>query len=134
MRREERVTVQGPAKEQQPDGMSHRGASQRAVSNPPPPGVGNPPSPALLGLADPVVLQEATKKYKAIADKAGISLATLSLSWCMSRWYVASTIIGATTMDQLKEDIDAFTVTLTEDELKAIDKVHMEHKDPTVGL
>jgi len=77
---------------------------------------------------------EATKKYKAIADKAGISLATLSLSWCMSRWYVASTIIGATTMDQLKEDIDAFTVTLTEDELKAIDKVHMEHKDPTVGL
>ena len=26
MRREERVTVQGPVKEQQPDGMSHRGA------------------------------------------------------------------------------------------------------------
>ena len=26
MRREERVTIQGPAKEQQPDGMSHRGA------------------------------------------------------------------------------------------------------------
>ena len=29
MRREERVTVQGPVKEQQPDGMSHRGAGQQ---------------------------------------------------------------------------------------------------------
>ena len=38
MRREERVTVQGPVKEQQPDGMSHRGVSFfRLVPNPPPP-------------------------------------------------------------------------------------------------
>ena len=29
MRREERVTVQGPVKEQQPDGMSHRGGGVR---------------------------------------------------------------------------------------------------------
>ena len=36
MRREERVTVQGPVKEQQPDGMSHRG-------DPPPPGPGTSP-------------------------------------------------------------------------------------------
>ena len=34
MRREERVTVQGPVKEQQPDGMSHRGV----LDPPPPPG------------------------------------------------------------------------------------------------
>ena len=32
MRREEQVTVQGPVKEQQPDGMSHRGANGQAVA------------------------------------------------------------------------------------------------------
>ena len=39
MRREERVTVQGPAKEQQPDGMSHRGTAwhHRRGGSPPPP-------------------------------------------------------------------------------------------------
>ena len=35
MRREERVTVQGPVKEQQPDGMSHRGAPPWTPSPPP---------------------------------------------------------------------------------------------------
>ena len=41
MRREERVTVQGPVKEQQPDGMSHRGLAVRCIAPPPqvtPPG------------------------------------------------------------------------------------------------
>ena len=49
MRRDERVTVQGPVKEQQPDGMSHRGGGP-ARSPPPPPAVGKhvpaaPPNP-----------------------------------------------------------------------------------------
>ena len=34
MRREERVTVQGPVKEQQPDGMSHRGLGVDSESTP----------------------------------------------------------------------------------------------------
>ena len=37
MRREERVTVQGPMKEQQPDGMSHRGGGESVAVAPPPP-------------------------------------------------------------------------------------------------
>ena len=40
MRREERVTVQGPVKEQQPDGMSHRGLPRGLYQRHPPP----PPS------------------------------------------------------------------------------------------
>ena len=36
MRREERVTVQGPVKEQQPDGMSHRGTPPPTISTPAP--------------------------------------------------------------------------------------------------
>ena len=46
MRREERVTVQGPVKEQQPDGMSHRGGSQ---THPPTPlNPHPPPTPVFL--------------------------------------------------------------------------------------
>ena len=42
---------------------------------------------------------EATEAYEAIAKEAGVSLATLSLAWCRTRWYCTSTIIGATTMN-----------------------------------
>ena len=76
---------------------------------------------------------EATEAYEAIAKEAGVSLATLSLAWCRTRWYCASTIIGATTMEQLKENIDAFDadlVTLSEETLKKIDDVHFARRDP----
>ena len=33
---------------------------------------------------------------------------TMALRWCVSRWYVGSTIIGATSMAQLKQNLDAF--------------------------
>ena len=49
------------------------------------------------------------------------------------RRYVTSTIIGATTMEQLKENLDAFTadVTLSEETLKAVDEVHLSCRDPS---
>ena len=77
--------------------------------------------------------REATEKYAAIAAKAGISLASLSLAWCKTRWYVSSTIIGATTMEQLKENIDAFDadiVTLDDETLASVDAVHFACRDP----
>ena len=79
--------------------------------------------------------QIATKKYAEIAEKAGVSLTAMSLAWCATRQYVGSTIIGATTMEQLKEDIDAFEpgrVTLSEETLRAIDDVHMQCRDPCI--
>jgi aryl-alcohol dehydrogenase-like predicted oxidoreductase len=76
----------------------------------------------------------AIRKYQAIADRAGVSLTTLALAWCKSRWYVGSTIIGATTLAQLKEDIDAFGHNLDADTLAAIDQVHLEYKDPASAL
>jgi len=77
--------------------------------------------------------QAATEKYEAIATEAGVSLATLALAWCRTRWYVSSTIIGATSMAQLRENIDAFDtekVTLSEEVLKKIDDVHFACRDP----
>jgi aryl-alcohol dehydrogenase-like predicted oxidoreductase len=34
--------------------------------------------------------------------KSGVPLVTMALQWCLSRWYVTSTIIGATTIEQLQ--------------------------------
>ena len=77
--------------------------------------------------------QEATAEHEKIAKENNISLATLSLAWCKTRFYVASTIIGATNMAQLKENIDAFDgelVTLSEETLGKIDAVHFKCRDP----
>jgi len=74
----------------------------------------------------------AVAAYAKIAKAAGMSVTTLSLAWCRSRWYVASTIIGATTLAHVKENIDAFdeALTLSDDVLAQIDEVHLKYRDP----
>jgi aryl-alcohol dehydrogenase-like predicted oxidoreductase len=75
--------------------------------------------------------EPAIRKYKEIADKLGVSLTTLSLAWCKSREYcnTGATIIGATTMEQLKGNIDAFSVELSEEVLQDMDVVFEHHRD-----
>ena len=46
--------------------------------------------------------REAVGEYAAVAQRHGLSCTQLALAWCKSRWNVTSTIIGATTMAQLK--------------------------------
>lgn len=71
----------------------------------------------------------ATAKYMEIAKKNNMSVATMAQAFCKTRWYIPSSIIGATSLPQLKENIDAFEVELTEGILKQIDRVHNEDKD-----
>lgn len=71
----------------------------------------------------------ATAQYKMVADKAGISLATLAQAFCKTRFFIPSSIIGATSIEQLKENIDAFEVELSETTLAEIDRVHFSNKD-----
>jgi aryl-alcohol dehydrogenase-like predicted oxidoreductase len=44
-------------------------------------------------------------EYAAVAKEAGVSIAALAHAFCKSRWYIPSTIIGATTVAQLKENV-----------------------------
>jgi len=76
----------------------------------------------------------AVEKYQAVADREGLSLATLALAWCRSRWYCSSTIIGATSMSQLKENMDAFTKEISPEGLQAIDEIHVNCRDPCMDL
>jgi aryl-alcohol dehydrogenase-like predicted oxidoreductase len=59
-----------------------------------------------------------------------MSPAAMALAWCYSRWFTGSTIIGATTLEQLKENIDAESLTLTDEVAKAIDAIHARYTNP----
>jgi aryl-alcohol dehydrogenase-like predicted oxidoreductase len=67
-----------------------------------------------------------TARYIDIAKAAGMSPTTLAVAWSMNFDFVASTIIGARTADQLDASFAALDVTLGDDILKACDAVHKD--------
>ncbi len=73
---------------------------------------------------------EATKRYMKIAKDNGMSVTQLALAWCYTRSFVASTIIGATSVEQLRANIDAYSIRLSEDVVNAVNEVHLEFTDP----
>jgi aryl-alcohol dehydrogenase-like predicted oxidoreductase len=77
----------------------------------------------------PAVL-EAAKEYAALARANGMTPATLALAWCYSRWFVSSTIIGATNLQQLQENIDAAEVTLSDDVIDTVNAIHARYTNP----
>jgi aryl-alcohol dehydrogenase-like predicted oxidoreductase len=74
----------------------------------------------------------AVTAYASVARKANLSAPSLAIAFVRSRWFCASTIIGATTMDQLKEDINVEGVTLQEDVLAEIDAIHQSYPNPAI--
>lgn len=72
----------------------------------------------------------AVEEYARIADEAGLSLAQMSLAWINQRHHVASNLIGATTMDQLQENIASIDIKLPGEVRKAIDSVHHRYPNP----
>jgi len=77
-------------------------------------------------------VEPAIIEYAALADSLGISLATLALAFVRSRWFCASTIIGATTMAQLQANIDSSTMVLDDAIVSAIDTIHLRYPNPAV--
>nr|WP_315197854.1 NADP(H)-dependent aldo-keto reductase [uncultured Flavobacterium sp.] len=73
---------------------------------------------------------EATKLYQEVAHKHGLTLTQLALAFVQQQSFVTSSIIGATTMEQLKENIDTITVSLSEEVLKEIDAIQAIIPDP----
>jgi aryl-alcohol dehydrogenase-like predicted oxidoreductase len=73
---------------------------------------------------------EATKLYQEIAHKNGLTLTEMALAFVTQQAFVTSTIIGATTMEQLKENIATIDIVLSDEILKAIDAVQTIIPDP----
>jgi aryl-alcohol dehydrogenase-like predicted oxidoreductase len=66
---------------------------------------------------------KATQLYKEIAEKNGLTLTEMAIAFVNQQDFVKSTIIGATTMEQLKENIAAFDVQLNEEIIAEIEKI-----------
>ncbi|KFB10269.1 aldo/keto reductase [Nitratireductor basaltis] len=73
---------------------------------------------------------EAFLAYNNLARSFGMAPALFANAFVTSRSFVTSNIIGATTMDQLKEAIDSADVTWTEEMQKAVDEIHQKVGNP----
>lgn len=74
--------------------------------------------------------EAATIAYQGIAEKHGMTLAQMSLAFVCQQPFVTSCLIGATTMDQLRENIDAVDVSVSKELLAEINEVHNQYPDP----
>jgi aryl-alcohol dehydrogenase-like predicted oxidoreductase len=72
----------------------------------------------------------AASEYASLARAHGMTPAQMALAWCYSRWFVASTIIGATTLDQLKENVDAADIALEPHVVDGINAIHARITNP----
>ncbi len=70
------------------------------------------------------------REYNALARRHGLSPTRMALAFCYGNWRVASTIIGATRLDQLQENLDAWGTKLSVEVLEAIDAIRWRHRDP----
>ncbi|MGC9504645.1 NADP(H)-dependent aldo-keto reductase [Baaleninema sp.] len=75
-------------------------------------------------------VEPAIREYVALAKKFGLSPTQLALAFVRSRSFVASTIIGATTLEQLQENLDSVNVALTPEMLAEIEAVHLKYPNP----
>ncbi|WP_372886471.1 aldo/keto reductase [Psychrobacter sp.] len=73
----------------------------------------------------------ATAQYAKIAADADLDMAQMALAFVNSRSFVTSNIIGATTIEQLKSNIDSIHLTLSSEILEAIEAVHTQHPNPS---
>ncbi len=74
----------------------------------------------------------AIESYFNLANKYGIPPSTFANSFVNDRPFVTSNIIGATTMEQLKENIDSINVSLSKEILNEIEEIHLSDPNPCV--
>lgn len=74
--------------------------------------------------------EQAIEDYMTIAREAGLDVSQMAIAFVLSRSFTTSVIIGATTMEQLKIDIDAKDVVITPELEAKIDAVHQMRGNP----
>ena len=74
---------------------------------------------------------KASKAYNDLAREIGLTPTELALSYCFNKWSITCTLLGVTSMQQLKENISAKPIELSKDVLSKIDEIRWEYRDPT---
>jgi aryl-alcohol dehydrogenase-like predicted oxidoreductase len=72
----------------------------------------------------------ATERFSLLANECGVSLVTFSVAWTLTRDFVASTLVGVTSIDQLDEHLEASNTVIPDDILAACDEIGKEIRYP----
>ena len=81
-------------------------------------------------MINPLAMKAYDEYYK-LAKESSLTMVQLAQAFVNSRPFVTSNIIGATTMDQLKENINSINIELTEEILDKINKIHDNNPNPS---
>ena len=75
-------------------------------------------------------LKNAVEEYYKISEKHNLNMSQMSLKFCELQHFMTSVIIGATTMEQLKTDIESVNVKLSDEIIKEINEVQKIYPNP----
>jgi aryl-alcohol dehydrogenase-like predicted oxidoreductase len=75
--------------------------------------------------------QECVFEYKEIAARYGLSMTQLALGWVYSQPGVTSTLVGATSLEQLRENLDALNTPIFSNVKVDLTEVFVKHRDPS---
>lgn len=75
-------------------------------------------------------VDRAAERYVALAQKHGLDPAQMALAFVNTRPFVAANIIGATSLAQLKTDIDSIDVKLSQEVIDGIEAIHRDQPNP----
>ncbi|MEK7571190.1 MAG: NADP(H)-dependent aldo-keto reductase [Patescibacteria group bacterium] len=79
---------------------------------------------------NPPEAQAAIQAYIDLAKKHNLIPAQMAIAFVTSRDFVTSTIVGATSLEQLRADIGSVAITLTDDILQEIEELHKKYPNP----
>ena len=68
--------------------------------------------------------------YAALARAHGFTPTELAIAWCWNQWFIASTIVGATTVAQLDEQIGAIQKPLSPELIAGVETIHKQYYNP----
>jgi len=75
-------------------------------------------------------LKNAVEEYYKISKKYNLDMSQMSLKFCELQHFTTSVIIGATTMEQLKTNIESVNVNLSEEIIKEINEIQKIYPNP----
>ena len=75
-------------------------------------------------------IDEAVEEYFKISNEHNLDMSQMSIKFCEIQDFVTSVIIGATTMEQLKTNIESVNVNLSDDVIKKINKIQTIYPNP----
>ena len=79
---------------------------------------------------NPLAMQ-AYDKYFKLAQDFNLTMVQLAQSFVNSRPFVTSNIIGATTMEQLKENVESINIEFTDEMMDKVNEIHNNHPNPS---